>query len=490
MPTCSRVFRTTLFAVATVAGSIVTAGAQTTLVLNAPGTQVTDTMVQAGSSANTNFNKSEVLATRASVNSQYLRRALIKFDTQNTIPAKSRVQSAIMTLTLKIGGADAKRAVSVFPVTMSFVEEEATWNRRRGGIAWTSAGGDLGRETLKQVVTNKAGAKVTFDVTALVQAAVSGASSSRYTRLALADLGASTSASYREYYSSQALDPSVRPMLTVVYGASTPVSKPPVVTSPVVTPPTDAQAPHSGVTLRVLQYNTHHGGYGSDGVYSVERIVDWIVKTNADLVSLNEVEVNDSWSKGKDQTVIYRDLLQQKTHKTWYKVYFNRSGAASGIGQLILSTYPFIATAGQTLPGNRSAVNAMIDVNGRTINFVSVHLDNEQQSNRLKQVAQLLPWATTLAEQRIVAGDYNAWPETSEIAKMKAEYHDTWLEAQAKKTAVGNGITHGSHRIDYIFKSKSAAFLNLVSVQTFNTADAKGVRPSDHEPVLAVFEVR
>jgi endonuclease/exonuclease/phosphatase family metal-dependent hydrolase len=453
-------------------------------------------MVQAGSAANTNFNKSDVLATRASVNSEYLRRALIKFDTQNTMPAKSRVQSAIMTLTVKTGGADANRAVSVFPVTTSFVEGEATWKRRRVGTAWTSAGGDLGRESLKRVVTNTAGAKVTFDVTALVQAAVSGASSSRYTRLALADLGASTSASYREYYSSQALDPSVRPMLTVVYGASTPVSKPPVVTPPVVTPPVvtppvvTPPAPHSGVTLRVLQYNTHHGGYGSDGVYSIERIVDWIVKSNAELVSLNEVEVNDSWSKGKDQTVIYQDLLQQKTNRTWYKVYFNRSGAASGIGQLILSTYPFIATAGQTLTGNRSAVEAMIDVNGRTINFVSVHLDNELQSNRLKQVAQLLPWAATLAEQRIVAGDYNAWPETTEIAKMKAEYHDTWLEAQAKKTAVGNGITHGSHRIDYIFKSKSATFLNLVSAQTFNTADANGVRPSDHEPVLAVFEVR
>jgi hypothetical protein len=43
-------------------------------------------------------------------------------------------------------------------------------------------------------------------------------------------------------------------------------------------------------------YNTHHGGWGSDGVYSPDRIADWIVKSNADLVSLNEIEV-DSWSK-------------------------------------------------------------------------------------------------------------------------------------------------------------------------------------------------
>ena len=102
------------------------------------------------------------------------------------------IQSAVMTLTVKSGGADTARAVSVLPMTSSWVQEEATWNARRAGIAWTSAGGDLGPAALVQNVTNVTGAKVSFDVTALVRAAVSGATTSRYTRLALADLGAST----------------------------------------------------------------------------------------------------------------------------------------------------------------------------------------------------------------------------------------------------------------------------------------------------------
>jgi len=57
-------------------------------------------------------------------------------------------------------------------------------------------------------------------------------------------------------------------------------------------------------------------------------------------------------------------------------------------------------------------------------------------------------------------------------------------------TAVGTGITHGAHRVDYIFQSKSATYLSLTSMQIFNTADANGVKPSDHEPVLAVFQVK
>jgi exonuclease III len=73
---------------------------------------------------------------------------------------------------------------------------------------------------------------------------------------------------------------------------------------------------------------------------------------------------------------------------------------------------------------------------------------------------------------------------------MKATYTDTWLAAQALGTAAGNGITHSSHRIDYIFQSKTATLLKLKSVQIFNTSDTNGVKPSDHEPVLAVFEVK
>jgi endonuclease/exonuclease/phosphatase family metal-dependent hydrolase len=254
--------------------------------------------------------------------------------------------------------------------------------------------------------------------------------------------------------------------------------------TPVIDPPP------LGIPLRVLQYNTHHGGWGSDGVYSPDRIVDWIVSSRADIVSLNEIEVRDSWSKNLDQSVIYRDLLQLRTGLTWYVVFVNAHGATTGIGNLILSKLPFIATATQLLSGGRAAVDATIDVNGRTINFTSVHLDNVLQSNRLKETTELLAWELGLAEDRIVCGDWNAGNTTTEIANMKATYIETWAAAKALGTATGNGITHGSHQIDYIFQSKTAAHLTLVSEQIYATADASGVMPSDHEPVLAVFEVK
>src|SRR6185436_2706352 len=172
---------------------------------------------------------------------------------------------------------------------------------------------------------------------------------------------ASTSASYREYYSSEATSASVRPMLTVVYGGST-------------VPPPVGQPPSGSVTtLRVLQYNTHHGGYGTDDVYSPARIVDQIVKATPDIVSMQEIEVNTSWSQGKDQRALYKALLEQRTGATWYMVWFGRSGSTTGLGEMILSRYPFVATSHVLLAASRSAVDATIMVNGRTINFTSVH---------------------------------------------------------------------------------------------------------------------
>jgi len=471
-----RALVTTFAAAAFLLGSLATAGAQTTVTLNAPTTQVTDVMVQGGASANSNFNTLDYLATRASTNYDYLRRALLKFDTQTTIPAGAKIQSAVMTLTIKAAGTDATRQVGVFPVTTSFVQEQATWNIRRTATSWTTAGGDFGPQAAVVAVPNTAGAQIRVDVTALVQAAVS-ASSSRYTRLGLADLGASISASYREYYSSKAVDPSVRPVLTVVYGGTS-------------TPPPPPPPPPAAGTLRALQYNTHHGGWGTDGVYDPNRIVDWIMKANPDVISLNEIEVGDSWSKGQDQSVLYKNLLEQRTGITWYKVYVNGRGYTTGIGNVVLSKYPFIATASHLLTAGRAAVDATIAVNGRTINVTSTHLDNLYESNRITETNEVLAWETTFAENRIVCGDWNAWPTTTEIADMKAAYTETWSAAKALGTATGNGITHGAHQIDYIFQSKGATGLTLESVTIYNTADATGVMPSDHNPVLAVFGIQ
>ena len=78
----------------------------------------------------------------------------------------------------------------------------------------------------------------------------------------------------------------------------------------------------------MLDWNIHHG-VGTDGDYDINRIADWIVKTGANVVSLNEVEKYTGWGN-EDQPARFASLLKSKTDKTWYYNFAQRDGATKG----------------------------------------------------------------------------------------------------------------------------------------------------------------
>src|ERR1051326_7017990 len=181
----SRVCARALAAVLVTAASVSAAAAQTTVIFNDSRPDVVYATLRAGAYADTNL--PTVLTTRAAdTSANNHRRALLKFDTQHRIPAGSRVTSALLTVPVKSGGAtDTPRTIAAYQVSTSWAETETTWNRRRTTSNWSSAGGDLGSLIAKQVVSNVAGTKVTFDITSLVKAAVAGElGPSRHTRAA------------------------------------------------------------------------------------------------------------------------------------------------------------------------------------------------------------------------------------------------------------------------------------------------------------------
>jgi endonuclease/exonuclease/phosphatase family metal-dependent hydrolase len=254
--------------------------------------------------------------------------------------------------------------------------------------------------------------------------------------------------------------------------------------------------PANSTPLRVLQWNTHHGGYGTDGVYSPNRLATWAASFKPDVVMFNEIEKNDSWGN-QDQPEVYKALLQQKTGKTWYYVFAQEFGewSSNGKGNLILSTYPIQVTERYELVHNadRSIALAQITVNNHDITLMSTHLDPYDATLRLTQATEVTNWAAPQPENRIITGDMNAWPDQTSIAHYDSLYYDSWAVAAANGTAVafsGNNGETRSGRIDYIFYSKGAANLKLVSSQVYDTRDANGVMPSDHRPVLTTFSVQ
>jgi len=248
-------------------------------------------------------------------------------------------------------------------------------------------------------------------------------------------------------------------------------------------------------TLRILQWNTHHGGYGTDNVYDPNRLATWAASFKPDVVMFNEIEKNDSWGN-QNQPEVYKSLLEQKTGRTWYYIFAQEFGqwSSNGKGNLILSTYPIQISDRYELVHNsdRSIAMAQITVNNRDITLILTHLDPYDSTLRLTQSEEVTNWAAAQPENRILTGDMNAWPNQTSIAHFDSLYNDSWSVASANGTAYafpGNTGETKNGRIDYIFYSKNAGSLKVVSSQVYDTRDANGVMPSDHRPVLTVFQV-
>jgi hypothetical protein len=116
----SRVLRhlLTLIAALVVAPSF--AHAQTTVTFDAPGTEINvDTTIQGGGYASVDFSTDDVLASKKSSNTSYTRRILLKFDTQNLIPANAVINSAKLYLVLKKADSSELRPLRAYRVTKS-----------------------------------------------------------------------------------------------------------------------------------------------------------------------------------------------------------------------------------------------------------------------------------------------------------------------------------------------------------------------------------
>jgi endonuclease/exonuclease/phosphatase family metal-dependent hydrolase len=193
------------------------------------------------------------------------------------------------------------------------------------------------------------------------------------------------------------------------------------------------------------------------------------------------------------QPQMIADKLKAKTGETWTYKWVQKSGASSGEGECVMTRFDIDATDDYLLSADRSVAVIRVNVNGRNITAFSTHLDHQSSATRVTQVKQLVAWAAGQPEQRIIAGDFNGWPGTAEINEMGKTYKDGWAIAKSKSVAVsysGNpdGNTRNT-RIDYVWYSKDAGYLAVTRAEVFDTRDASGKKPSDHNPLIVTLQV-
>jgi len=235
------------------------------------------------------------------------------------------------------------------------------------------------------------------------------------------------------------------------------------------------------VPVRVLCYNIHHGE-GLDGRLDLERIAALIKAQAADLVALQEVE------RGTQRTQ-RRDLPAELAQLTGLTVRFARTIPYQGgeYGTAVLSRFPIRRVAHTPLKvigqgEQRGVQQVWVDVHGTEILFLNTHLDHRrdpaERERSVVEIRELVAAAGPVPV--IVAGDFNAVPDSRAIATMREFLTDAW-------TVAGRGpgftipVRQPNRRIDYVWVSPHFTPVRMEVLSS---------EASDHLPIVAELALR
>jgi endonuclease/exonuclease/phosphatase family metal-dependent hydrolase len=252
--------------------------------------------------------------------------------------------------------------------------------------------------------------------------------------------------------------------------------------------------------VKVMTFNIQHG-LDASGKYNLQRAIDTIVKVQPDVVALQEVTRNHPYYNCDDQPAKIADGLKAATGRAWSVVYEQEwftpnvecrdSGRGDGKeteGLAFLSPAPLGATTMAPLPVSRIVLTAKPQaLGGMPITVTHLASGRNNGPARGKEVEALVKWSEKLGPSQLVVGDFNLKPEEPELQPMLTMFRDAWTEGKGAGTTTGVDGTHGDKRIDFIFMKGDA--LQLVNVETVETAGWFGKAASDHRPLVGRFRL-
>jgi len=232
--------------------------------------------------------------------------------------------------------------------------------------------------------------------------------------------------------------------------------------------------------LVTMTYNIHHGAPENSDVVNLPNIATVIKNSGAELVALQEVDVNVGRSGNVNQAAELAKLLGME-------YYFSKSIDYNGgeYGVAILSKYPLSNKRRELLPmptagEQRSIALATVTLpNGKNIEFAATHFDLNVP-NRSAQAAYLNEMSGRLNKELFVGGDYNAESTTAEMLKLQEGFRLSCMSTCPLSFPVRNP----AKAIDFvIFNPKAATTYTLASAVALT-----GQYASDHLPVAVVFQ--
>ncbi len=268
----------------------------------------------------------------------------------------------------------------------------------------------------------------------------------------------------------------------MLVAACSPAAQPPATANQADAPRTnDARTSEQ---LRVLCYNIHYANPPSKpGFIDLDAIAKVINNENPDVVALQEVDVNT----GRSGKVNEAELLAEKTGMKAY--YFAKAIDHDGgdYGVAILSKFDLLETHTYPLPDDRSTnpeprvlgTARMKTASGFEFVFAVTHLEVRREENRLMQIEEIGRIVNAASLPVIIAGDFNAKPDSETIKRLDALFKRTCDPCEPTIPVVNPNRT-----IDYIAFRPEDRF-EVVEHKVIQETYA-----SDHLPVFSVIQVR
>jgi endonuclease/exonuclease/phosphatase family metal-dependent hydrolase len=242
--------------------------------------------------------------------------------------------------------------------------------------------------------------------------------------------------------------------------------------------------------LRVATYNVH-GCVGTDRRRSESRIAEVIASLDADIVGLQEVDLNRARSAGVDQAGLIAEQLG------WHRVFQPAmQDGEEQYGNAILSRHPLRLHRTAALPGvgawycreTRVAVWAEVETAHGRVQFVNTHFGLGRAERFLQ--AQLLTsaeWLGAAARHAplVLLGDFNSFPGSRTHRLLAGTLRDlrTLLPAGGKCRTFPTRFP--SVAVDHILINES---LEAQRLQVHRSSLARVA--SDHYPLVADLTIR
>lgn len=227
-------------------------------------------------------------------------------------------------------------------------------------------------------------------------------------------------------------------------------------------------------------------------------IVKQILQERPDILAFQEVALSIC------QADVIADAVNQQLKEQHYRSLTVRGwGPESTLGEAILSRYEPLEYRETRLPkGGRVAQMLHVSGNTKTYRIVNTHLHHlpkDDEYVRLRQVKFLLQWISEMRVNDsawIVAGDFNATPESKTIQQVLKEFasaHLSFHGAEPEYTfptplVQDQGDWNTPRTIDYVFFSPTTVAVQDVYLAFAQAAsDDPTLFASDHFGLVAVI---